>query len=209
VLPKNGSAGGSALLPLEGRPKLFVENIDPAVAAYYYAARRNGGQMVGLAPHLRADDELLREGRRKVAPLLRTPEAEIERLAARAQLQQYDRGEILLRQGEASTRLHVILRGRAQAIVDDLVRGRLNMLELAPDDYYGETVLTGEPSAVTIIALTELTELVLEGEELPTLIDEVPRLAQDLGETMEQRRRILRSLQRTQRLRLASNGRRK
>ena len=35
VLLKNGPAAGEALLPLQGRPKLYIENVDPAVAAQY------------------------------------------------------------------------------------------------------------------------------------------------------------------------------
>ena len=35
VLLKNGPAAGEALLPLQGRPKLYIENMDPAVAAQY------------------------------------------------------------------------------------------------------------------------------------------------------------------------------
>ncbi len=35
VLLKNGSGDGGAALPLQGRPKLYLENIDPGVAAEY------------------------------------------------------------------------------------------------------------------------------------------------------------------------------
>lgn len=35
VLLKNGSAEGAPVLPLSGRPKLYIENIDPDVAAQY------------------------------------------------------------------------------------------------------------------------------------------------------------------------------
>ncbi|MEZ4555112.1 MAG: glycoside hydrolase family 3 C-terminal domain-containing protein [Caldilineaceae bacterium] len=35
VLLKNGADNGDAPLPLRGRPKLYIENVDPAVAAQY------------------------------------------------------------------------------------------------------------------------------------------------------------------------------
>ena len=35
VLLKNGESNGAAILPLQGQPKLYLENVDPAVAAQY------------------------------------------------------------------------------------------------------------------------------------------------------------------------------
>src|SRR5204863_4248166 len=35
VLLKNGDRGGAPVLPLSGRPRLYVENLNPAVAAQY------------------------------------------------------------------------------------------------------------------------------------------------------------------------------
>lgn len=182
---------------------------DEFLTRVYYTARRDNIHMVGLAPYLEPDQERIRAGLMRIAPLLRMQEDDWEQLVTQAQLHQYARGEVLLRQGGASSGLHFILDGQAQVVLDDAERGRLNVFELETGDYFGETALTGEPSAVTIIATTDVEELVLEGEQLQALIDRTPRLAQDLGETMEQRRRIVRSLRRPgQRLRRApSNGR--
>ncbi len=83
-----------------------------------------------------------------------------------------DKGEIVVRQGEASTCMYFVEDGRLRAVwqTDDGTRG--DVAYLRRGDFFGErALLLGAPRAVTIEAVTPASLLVLQEEDFRRLLE--------------------------------------
>lgn len=164
---------------------------DDFLTRVWYVARREQLSLVGLAPYLKPNDAAITTGLQYAAPLLRADKTRLEQLATQTRFVQFARGETVLQQGMNASGLFVITSGRAQMIYRDGQAGELHIGELGRGDYFGETTVINTPSATTIIAVEDLSVIVVGRAELQMLLDQTPRLAQDLDELLEQRRRTL------------------
>jgi CRP-like cAMP-binding protein len=100
----------------------------------------------------------------KQVPILAVLKAEyLETLAKVAILKRYDKGEVIIRQGEPGRGLFIILNGMVQVtrkISPNLKEARLNVL--GKGDFFGEmSLLDGYPRSASVTALTptEVVEL--------------------------------------------------
>ena len=98
-------------------------------------------------------------------------------------------GKTLVREGEFSRHLYVILRGTAE-----VTRKGRKLRELVPGDFFGEMAfLSGAPRSATVTARTDLLVMVLGPRELDVIIDKEPALARRMLAAMAHRVRATES----------------
>jgi small-conductance mechanosensitive channel len=108
-------------------------------------------------------------------------------------LQRFASGEKVLQQGEMSHALYIIVSGQAQL--------RLNrqgveqeVLTLDKGEFFGMiTLLSGEPSAVSIVAIGDLDVMRLSSTIVNQMIEHQPNFARELSEALGSRRHSIQS----------------
>jgi CRP-like cAMP-binding protein len=110
-----------------------------------------------------------------------TPEAR-QTLSDRGRARTFHAGETLMRQGDISDAMHVILSGRVR--VERAHSGEdapILLAELGPNDVVGEIgVLDGGPRTATVTALEETRTLELHRTLLAVVLIQYPEIATDL-----------------------------
>jgi small-conductance mechanosensitive channel len=172
----------------------------------WYVARRNrltmpyqGDELVNQPPHLspqRIQAERLRV-LREASCFAVLPAPLLDQIAAGAEVRDYAATEVVLDQGMALYGLYLILEGAAQLSVLDAKGHRRILGVLTTGEFFGErsSLLHDRISESTVLALEDLRVMVIDAETLQQAVDHNPRLAQDLGQVMEIRRRALESLE--------------
>jgi CRP-like cAMP-binding protein len=98
------------------------------------------------------------------------------RLAAAAGEQQFDAGQFIVRQGQVGTGLYVILSGAVS-----VVRGPDHLADLGPGAFFGElSVIDQQPRNASVEAIQPTTCLALASWDLLALLEQDPKLAQNL-----------------------------
>jgi CRP/FNR family transcriptional regulator, cyclic AMP receptor protein len=96
-------------------------------------------------------------------------------------------GKVLVREGEFTRHLYIVLRGTA-----DVMRKGKKLNELVPGDFFGEMAfLSGAPRSATVTARTDLRVMVLGPRELDVIIEKEPALARRMLASMAQRVRSI------------------
>jgi small-conductance mechanosensitive channel len=107
-------------------------------------------------------------------------------------IQHYACGERVVAEGECLPGLVLVLGGQAALSVRDSSGQKREILRLGPGEFFGErALLSSSASEVTVTALEDLEVLVLEGESLQALIDQVPQAAREIGKVVEARRHAI------------------
>jgi len=133
---------------------------------------------------------------RSVSGFASLPSPALEKVLKGSDVRDYARDEIVLAQGEDLPGLFLILEGEAKLIVS---HDGLNAIGvLSPGEFFGEksSLLSDRTTDVAVIAAEDLKVLLINNETLKVALNESPRLAQELGEVMELRRRALQNLHR-------------
>jgi CRP-like cAMP-binding protein len=92
--------------------------------------------------------------------------AELEAILSSCERVSYDEGEWIIRQGDPSSALHMIVDGEVATVIDDVDR-RI----LSKGSFFGEvSVLLGEPASASIISRTPVSCLVVPGKEVPEFL---------------------------------------
>jgi len=110
-------------------------------------------------------------------------------LAARLRVAPFVRGEAMTRQGAAAHWLYIITRGDAEVRVS--VDGNLSerIATLHQGDFFGEMgMMTGEPRAATVIALSEVECYRVDKEAFHDIMHSRPEIAEDISEVLALRR---------------------
>lgn len=115
-------------------------------------------------------------------------DAERSELAAGLTPAPFVRGEALTRQDAQAHWLYIIIEGEAEVrvTVDGVSQ---NVATLRAGDYFGEMgLLTGEPRRATVIALTDVRCYRLGKEALESILHRRPEIAEQISQTLAQRR---------------------
>src|SRR2546422_4916571 len=110
-------------------------------------------------------------------------------LAARLRVAPFVRGEAMTRQGAAAHWLYIITRGDAEVRVS--VDGNLSerIATLHQGDFFGEMgMMTGDPRAATVIALSEVECYRVDKEAFHDIMHSRPEIAEDMSEVLARRR---------------------
>ncbi|MBD0370268.1 MAG: mechanosensitive ion channel family protein [Pyrinomonadaceae bacterium] len=114
---------------------------------------------------------------------------ERKQLAAGMSVVPFARGEAITRQGAEAHWLYIMTKGEAEVRV--AVDGNLSkkVATLHEGDFFGEMgLMTGEPRAATIIALTSVECYRLDKESFHAIISSRPEIAEDISHVLARRR---------------------
>lgn len=107
-------------------------------------------------------------------------------------LQHFGAGEKVMRQGERSDALYVIISGQARLTVSDGSGLEREVLMLKTGEFFGMiTLFSGEPSAMSVTALGDLEVMRLSAMVVNQMIDRQPSFARELSQVLEMRRRAI------------------
>lgn len=110
-------------------------------------------------------------------------ENEVRLLAEQARVRVFGPGEIVVRQSERGDSLFLVMKGRLQALVNNVRVG-----EIAEGSVFGEmSLLTGEPRRATVSAVCEVILVELSREIIEPLIRRKPEMMEALGAILARR----------------------
>jgi CRP-like cAMP-binding protein len=119
---------------------------------------------------------------------------ETERLAQSSRVRVYAPGEAIVRMGQEGNSMFVIMRGSVEVQISQ--GGAIHVInKLRENDFFGEmSLLTGEPRTATVVAFEETEVLRIGKESLKPIFEANPDLVSSIGEMIEERRALLKSL---------------
>lgn len=150
-------------------------------------------------PYVAAAATPLQQSQSCLSLLQRTPgfaalsKGRLEQMLTRCEFRSYATNEVVLERHDALEGLYLIVAGEAELLIPDHIGRPCSLGVLLQGECFGEksTLLHGRISDTTVQACDDLEVLLIPVEELQYLLLESPRLASDLTEVMEIRRRAL------------------
>jgi CRP-like cAMP-binding protein len=119
---------------------------------------------------------------------------ELQTLAARVRPTPFVLGDVVTRQGAAAHWLYILVEGRVEVILEG-DGSRKHVAELGPGSCFGEMgLMTGEPRAATIEAITDIMCYRLDKDSFLDIIRSRPEVATDLSKLLAKRRLELESV---------------
>jgi hypothetical protein len=190
-----------AVLGLD-EPKAYRKLIDIYTTRVWYAAQRAGLRLPlpttleyqvhrrhGAEPDLGPVVTRLAD----VIAFRHMARSDLERLARDARRLWFAAGEAVLQEGEASDAVYVIDSGRASMVHKGDGQEATEVLELAPGELFGEIALSrGQPSPVSVVAITDLQVLSIPVSSLEPLLETQPKVAHRLASLMDLRAEAIR-----------------
>ncbi len=111
-------------------------------------------------------------------------------------LQHFGTGEQVMRQGDLSHALYIIISGRARLATRNYHGEEQEVLSLKAGEFFGMvTLFSGEPSAVSITAIEDLEVMRLSAGVVNQMIERQPRFAREISQVLENRRRAIHAVQ--------------
>ncbi len=118
-------------------------------------------------------------------------EEEARELASRVRVEQYFRGETVIRQGTAGDSLYIIDNGLVEVVVSRDGKSE-SLAQLGPRSFFGEmALLTGEERTATVVTLAPTDFVVVDREAFRETLEKNPVLAERISEILAQRKREL------------------
>lgn len=113
----------------------------------------------------------------------------LKKVAESAIVCDYEKGEVIVREGEMGLGMYVILRGRVE-VTKDRNGTQVRLAELGPEQFFAEMSLIDEkPRSATITTLEETGCLLFTRDSFVTLMGKNPQLAIRLARSLAERLR--------------------
>jgi CRP-like cAMP-binding protein len=115
---------------------------------------------------------------------------ERQQLAGNLRERRFAPGESVVQQGEEGESMYILVEGllEVRSTLDDDLR-QVKVSGIEPGQYFGEmSLLTGEPRAATVVAVTSTIAYELGKENLDALLTRRPEIAAEIAELMAKRR---------------------
>lgn len=129
----------------------------------------------------------------RVAPALYLPPDEIDVIAPRVRLERYGAGEVVQHPFAVPDGMRYVVSGTAAIATPVEAGAEVPFAVLDRDDVLGLTALTRQGVAARITATTDLAVLFVPVGVLDELVATRPRLARDIGQEIDNRRRLARA----------------
>jgi CRP/FNR family cyclic AMP-dependent transcriptional regulator len=104
----------------------------------------------------------------------------LARLSDRGGQRSYARGELLIREGDASTEVYILLAGELTAYTTDAAGKELIYGTMTPGEFFGELSLDGGPRTASVRAASSAICVVVPQSEVQAFLGEYPEFARDL-----------------------------
>lgn len=184
----SGAGRFTVSIPLEG-PADVSRALSLYLAWLWYAARRRGLALDGDATDPIAAPERLDEVIAQTASAMHLTEDDRGVLREHARLLRFGAGEIVLPQGIVPDEILFLVSGRVRLSIP-AAGGRIDFATVEPGDYIGHTALTRERTQALATAADMLTVLAVPLDTLDTLVRTRPRLAAEIGRSLEFKRAL-------------------
>lgn len=133
----------------------------------------------------------------RIPSLARLEEATLAEVVRTGQILDYCGGETLISLGSPLTGLYFIVNGKVELRISAVAtnghgpEGELRLGQLSEGEFFAEQAClpTQQLSMVTAVAVTDVQVFVIKRQHLEQLLDRSPRLAQQIAEVMELRKR--------------------
>jgi small-conductance mechanosensitive channel len=157
----------------------------------WYAARRAEYHLDGCDDDF-GTPERTHRALQKIARSLRLTPADQRDLVDEVRLFRYGADECIQQPGAVPRSMKFVVAGQVEltATAEDGTPVTVRILE--EGDFLGQTALTREPVTAGAVALTEVTVLEIDRDEVEELVGRKPLLLQEFGRAIEERRRDLR-----------------
>ncbi|MGB3376262.1 MAG: mechanosensitive ion channel domain-containing protein [Microbacterium sp.] len=155
----------------------------------WYAARRAGLALDGDATDPIADPAFIEHALDVVGPTLHAGPDDRELVAHSAKLERYGAGETVSPAGQVPQMIRFVVDGRI-GVLSDAAGGRLDIADVEPGDYVGDSALTREKASTIAIARSVTTVLAVPVDTIDRLVQSRPLLAREIGQSLEQKRRL-------------------
>ena len=104
----------------------------------------------------------------------------LAKLSDRGGLRTYARGELLIREGEPSTDVFILLAGELKAFTRDAGGRELVFNQMTPGEFFGELSLDGQPRSASVQATSSAICVVVAQAEVEAFLGEYPEFAKAL-----------------------------
>ena len=108
------------------------------------------------------------------------PFALLDHLSGVGELQRFERGDLLIREGDESTHFFVVLTGELVAFTENGGGRELVFNTMEAGDYFGQLSLDGRPRSASVRATTAAECLVVTGDVIKDLLRKRPEFMFDL-----------------------------
>ncbi len=180
---------------------------DSAVRTCVYFALKRADIPLSMPAHAlfvtedsadRKQQKVVQDFSRRMTALAKVPlfagltEQDREQLAQSMRYAPFTSGEIVTRQGARANWLYLILDGRVSVRVSSDGGLEKEVSQLTSGSFFGEmSLLTGEPRAATVVALTDVECFRLDKDAFQELLRQRPELAEHVADELARRRREL------------------
>lgn len=105
----------------------------------------------------------------------------LDQLVPLLQPREFGDGTVILRQGEPTDALHLLLSGSVRVVLTDPQHLRHTLVTLGPGEIFGErALLTGQPRTADVVAIGAVRTATLAGEGFQALLNTCPQLSANL-----------------------------
>ena len=104
----------------------------------------------------------------------------LAKLSDRGGQRTYARGELLIREGEASTEVYILLAGELKCFTRDANGNELVFNTMTPGEFFGELSLDGRARSASVQATSGAICVVVPQAEVQAFLGEYPEFAQAL-----------------------------
>ena len=119
-------------------------------------------------------------------------EETLKRLSERTRFYDFDKGEVIIREGEVDNRLFVLIEGQCSAVIGLGEKNERHLETFRRYSYFGEMALIDELSrSASVVAETDVKALSIDKPTLNLEIQKNPEIAFDLLRTLSLRVRAL------------------
>ena len=192
--------------------KFFIENYgnleeirDCFMSRVWYSAQRNGLTIPfpirtlyhfhGPTSQAEGTTKKFAEGLQSIPAFVPINKPENVKTLSDINLQHFGAGEKVVRQGVLNSALYVVISGKASMMLIDETGQKHEVLLLKAGEFFGEmSLLSGEPSPTSIVAVEDLEVMMLPINVVNQMIERQPSFAREISQILETRRRTLQSI---------------
>ena len=104
----------------------------------------------------------------------------LAKLSDRGGQRSFARGEVLIREGESSTEVYILLAGELKAYATDANGREMEFNVMTPGEFFGELSLDGGPRSVSVQATSSAICVVVAQADVQAFLGEYPEFAEAL-----------------------------
>lgn len=154
----------------------------------WYAARREGLHLDEVEDDFSTEERITEAVATVVGPMFRLTHDEQQMLTSHARLERYAGGELLQRAGDVPDGMAFVLDGEVQMTARLEDGSETIIWSQAEGSFLGQSSLTRQSVLGSAYAVGEVTTLHVPRDKMADLVQQNPKLLQELGRTIEERR---------------------